>query len=391
MKKWIFQVVLAIVALMPVPAAMVGAQDDTGLGISIAAPATAAVGDNINYTYTITNGDNVTLSGITLQDSLLGTIDLGGLASLVPGATTTATAVYTVAQSDLPGPLENTATVSGTDPDGNPITANASARVELTGTTSLQVTKSADKSTAAPHQTINYAYTVTNGGNVTINDLSLSDDKLGALTLSANTLAPGESATATASYTVTTADLPSPIVNTATAEGTSSDGQSISATSSQVSVSLFVNRWELFKAEILKLMGVPGKGIDHAPGLQKPFNPKSQAAEHAGPKNASQQPDSDEPEELRNQDENNEGAQEQLQIRERTQNQGAEEQLQITNEVQNQAENGQTSQDDNEDNSEKGQFHDNGGTDNQTGGQGNQGNGHQSDKDKKNGKSKSVK
>ena len=32
------------------------------------------------------------------------------------------------------------------------------------------------------------------------------------------------------------------------------------------------------KAQILKQLGVPGKGIDTAPGLQKPFNPKSQAA-----------------------------------------------------------------------------------------------------------------
>lgn len=38
------------------------------------------------------------------------------------------------------------------------------------------------------------------------------------------------------------------------------------------------------KAEILKQSGVPGKGIDHAPGLQKPFNPKSNAADNAGMK-----------------------------------------------------------------------------------------------------------
>lgn len=39
------------------------------------------------------------------------------------------------------------------------------------------------------------------------------------------------------------------------------------------------------KAEILKERGVPGKGIDEAPGLQKPFNPNSNAAENAGNKN----------------------------------------------------------------------------------------------------------
>ena len=38
------------------------------------------------------------------------------------------------------------------------------------------------------------------------------------------------------------------------------------------------------KAGVLKNSGVQGKGLDTAPGLQKPFNPKSQAAKHAGKK-----------------------------------------------------------------------------------------------------------
>lgn len=38
------------------------------------------------------------------------------------------------------------------------------------------------------------------------------------------------------------------------------------------------------KADILKDSGVPGKGLESAPGLQKPFNPNSQAAENAGKK-----------------------------------------------------------------------------------------------------------
>ena len=40
----------------------------------------------------------------------------------------------------------------------------------------------------------------------------------------------------------------------------------------------------LTKADILKFRGVPGKGLDKAPGLQKPFNPKSKAEDHAGKK-----------------------------------------------------------------------------------------------------------
>ncbi len=38
------------------------------------------------------------------------------------------------------------------------------------------------------------------------------------------------------------------------------------------------------KAENLMKSGVPGKGLADAPGLQKPFNPKSQAGEKAGKK-----------------------------------------------------------------------------------------------------------
>jgi len=30
--------------------------------------------------------------------------------------------------------------------------------------------------------------------------------------------------------------------------------------------------------------GVSGKGLENAPGLQKPFNPNSQAGKHAGKK-----------------------------------------------------------------------------------------------------------
>jgi hypothetical protein len=146
----------------------------------------------------------------------------------------------------------------------------------------LSIEKSADPTSASPHQTITYTYTIVNTDNVTVTNITLEDDKLGAISLTVNTLAPGESITATATYTVTIADLPEPIVNTATVTGTDPDGMTVSATTDPVSVSLYVNKWLLFKAEILKRMGVPGKGIEKAPGLQKPFNLKSQAAERIG-------------------------------------------------------------------------------------------------------------
>ena len=306
MKKWSIPVLIAIIALlMPMSSAMVAAQDEAGLSISKSTDLTsAAVGETITYTYTITNTDNFTIENISLEDVPLGTIDLGEQTSLGAGENITATETYTVVEADLPGPLVNTATISGTDPDGNPITATAAASVDLTYTASLQLTKAADPSPAAPNETVTYTYIITNNGNVTIDDLSLQDDKLGAISLADTTLAPGESAIAAATYAITISDLPGPIINAATVTGTDRDGMLVSATTEPVSVSLYINKWLLFKSEILKLSGVPGKGIEKAPGLQKLFNPRSQAIEHAGKKDKDQK-------------------KEQLRIRQRTENQGA--------------------------------------------------------------------
>jgi len=180
----------------------------------------------------------------------------------------------------------------------------------------LSISKSADLTSAAAGETITYTYTISNSDNITIENISLQDDKLGEISLTDTTLAQGESLTATATYTVAISDLPGPIVNAATVTGIDPDGTLVSATTEPVSVSLYINKSLLTKAEILKLNGVPGKGILNAPGLQKLFNPKSQAAEHAGKKDK---------------------AKEQLRIRQMTENQGAVEgRIKIEQKVKNQ-------------------------------------------------------
>ena len=192
----------------------------------------------------------------------------------------------------------------------------SSAMVAAQDEAGLSISKSADLTSAAVSETITYTYTISNSDNVTIENISLVDDKLGVISLTDTTLAPGESVTATATYTVAISDLPGPIINTATVTGTDPDGTPVSATTDPVSVSLYINKSLLTKAEILQLSGVPGKGILKAPGLQKLFNPKSQAVEHAGKKNK---------------------AKEQLRIRQMTENHGvAKGQIKIEQKVRNQ-------------------------------------------------------
>ena len=193
----------------------------------------------------------------------------------------------------------------------------SSAMVTAQDEAGLSISKSADLTSAAAGETITYTYTISNSDNVTIENISLQDDKLGVISLAATTLAPGESVTATATYTVAISDLPGPIVNTATVTGTDPDGTPVSATTDPVSVSLYINKSLLTKAEILQLSGVRGKGILKAPGLQKLFNPKSQAAEHAGKKDKKK---------------------EQLRIRQMTENHGvAKGQIKIEQNVKNQS------------------------------------------------------
>jgi len=193
-------------------------------------------------------------------------------------------------------------------------TASVSAQGELS------ISKSADLTSAAVGDTITYTYTVSNSDNVTIENISLLDDKIGPIDLGGQTsLGAGENITATATYAVTISDLPGPIVNTAEVTGIAPDGTLVSAKTDPVSVPLYINKKLLTKAEILKLSGVPGKGIDKAPGLQKLFNPKSQAAEHAGKKDKDKK-------------------KEQLRIRQMSENQGAAKgQIKIEQKVKNQS------------------------------------------------------
>src|SRR5690606_3856602 len=69
---------------------------------------------------------------------------------------------------------------------------------------------------------IEYTFTVTNTGNVTMTAVEVTDPKItGAITLDVTELAPGEVATGTATYTITQAEKDAgEVENLATATGT---------------------------------------------------------------------------------------------------------------------------------------------------------------------------
>src|SRR5690606_19813153 len=154
----------------------------------------AEVGDEIEYTFTVTNTGNVTVRELVINDAKLGIVDLAVTPStLAPGAMGTATATYSIAAPDIEsGVVTNTAIASGTseagdveDTSGTAIDNDTETETELPRVGSIALVKTGDyqgdASRAEVGDAIEYTFTVTNTGNVTVRELVVNDGKLGKI------------------------------------------------------------------------------------------------------------------------------------------------------------------------------------------------------------------
>jgi uncharacterized repeat protein (TIGR01451 family) len=195
---------------------------------------TAKEGDEVTYTYTVSNMGDMVLTNVTLNDNKLGNITLSGT-TLAVGASVTGSVKYIVKSGDFPGPLINIATAIGTYGEDKTVTATDSFEITLTQdqennrVPGISVEKSADKAAAKLGDTITYTYIVTNTGQLDLLVVSLEDDKLGTIDLNTNSneatsiaLVVDESVTVTKTYTIKSGDLP--LTNIATATGYYGEG-----------------------------------------------------------------------------------------------------------------------------------------------------------------------
>uniref|UniRef100_UPI00261EEA0A DUF7507 domain-containing protein n=1 Tax=uncultured Aquimarina sp. TaxID=575652 RepID=UPI00261EEA0A len=218
----------------------------------------SVLNDVIEYDIVVTNTGNVTLTDIEVTDANAdaGSIIGSPIASLAPGASVTVTANQTITQLDLDaGYIENSATATGDSPLGGPddVRDDSDAGDESVetpdgdGTTDgipdndptvtilnpdpeLTLVKTGLASGSSVGDIITYTFTVTNTGNVTIDNIFIDDILTGSTNLSVNpsTLAPGEEGIATATYAISQDDINNgEVINSATVMGEDPNGDDV--------------------------------------------------------------------------------------------------------------------------------------------------------------------
>jgi uncharacterized repeat protein (TIGR01451 family) len=149
---------------------------------------TANVGDAIEYTFTVTNTGSVPLTGVGVDDPLPGlSTPVCQQVDLAPYESTTCTATKTATAG---GQMVNTATATGDDPDGGPVTSNpATATVEVIARSDLRLEKTADP-VVDPGDAVTWTLTVTNDGPEPSTGSTVTDSLPAGVT-NVSTLTPG--------------------------------------------------------------------------------------------------------------------------------------------------------------------------------------------------------
>ncbi len=194
----------------------------------------ADVGENINYTFVVTNTGNIDLTGISITDANA-TVTPATTIDLVAGAVdnSTYTAIHTLTQAEInsgsyinqavasaPNPLGGAAVTDNSDDpndatdvdpnnDGSPDDLTV---ITLTPNPMISITKAdnlpADGSYDTVGEAILYTIEVTNNGNVTLTNIVLTDPNADTIVPSViASIDPGQTVIATATHVITQADI----------------------------------------------------------------------------------------------------------------------------------------------------------------------------------------
>jgi uncharacterized repeat protein (TIGR01451 family) len=162
---------------------------------------TYLVGTAIEWTYKVTNSGNVTLHNVTVTDDQGVTVTCPQ-GTLAVGESMTCTASGIAEE----GWYYNTGTADADDPQGDPASDSddssyfgAAPSIAIDKQTADDYGNEGDSIGILPGETVTWNYYVTNDGNVTLHNVTVTDDQGVTVTCPQDTLAVGESMTCTAS------------------------------------------------------------------------------------------------------------------------------------------------------------------------------------------------
>lgn len=220
--------------------------------VNLAQGSNFAAGSVLQYSFVVTNVGNATLTDIELKETAFsgkGTTPNivcteGSVDTLAPGASVTCTAKYKLLQADVEAlEVSNTAEVSATYYDGKKTATNEdSARyagVASNGISIVQKVSTLDN--PLPGQELQFTYTVTNTGSLTLTDWKVTQTDFDGTGTPPEIdcpsepaeLAPGGSVECTGTYAITDDDLgegsvtSTVAVSADSAEGTVTDSSTI--------------------------------------------------------------------------------------------------------------------------------------------------------------------
>lgn len=214
------------------------------------------LGEQISWTFKVTNTSAVEVSGIQIVDPKLAELGVSITcptpATLAPGASLVCeSGAYTITQADVTaGRVHNVATATVKTPGGDvesppdeTDTPTVSLVASLTIVKTAILTDTNGNKLGDVGEKIRYEFLVTNTGAVRITSIAVDDSLLKTAGIAVNCpvteLAPGAATTCTStgSYTVTAADVVAgKVTNTATATGRTPGGERVDSPPSTVSI-----------------------------------------------------------------------------------------------------------------------------------------------------------
>ena len=131
-------------------------------------------GQQVTYSYKVTNTGDVALTNCNIDDSILGSVGTVNFGLGVGGMTTETTMTAINSQ------VTNDATVTCDEPQSMTTTSATSNQVTvMIASPAVTIEKSVDQTMVSPGTLVTYSYKVTNTGDVSIEDCQVNDSVLG--------------------------------------------------------------------------------------------------------------------------------------------------------------------------------------------------------------------